>query len=73
MASTSNLSDTFERDLESVWLGDVMRQGAADGGLTMQQAPSAVGGNSGRDTTLEYGVHDSTMGYSPVAGRSSSG
>eukprot|EP00969_Alexandrium_andersonii_P302935 13391358-Alexandrium_andersonii.AAC.1 len=50
-----------------------MGQDAAEGGLPMQQAPPAVGGNNGRDTTIDYGGHNSTMGYSPVAGHSSSG
>eukprot|EP00969_Alexandrium_andersonii_P125653 5555040-Alexandrium_andersonii.AAC.1 len=36
---------------------DRLRQDAADGGLPMQQAPPADGGNTGRDTTIDYGGH----------------
>eukprot|EP00969_Alexandrium_andersonii_P028374 1238728-Alexandrium_andersonii.AAC.1 len=64
---------SVERDLEQVWLGNVLGRATADGGEANQGPAPADGGGDGLNVTIIYGRQDSTIAYSPIARNQPSG
>eukprot|EP00969_Alexandrium_andersonii_P085559 3772151-Alexandrium_andersonii.AAC.1 len=64
---------SFERDLEQVWLGDVLGRATADGGGIIHGPAPADGGGDGLNVTTNYSRQDSTIAYSPIARNQPSG
>eukprot|EP00969_Alexandrium_andersonii_P355466 15444462-Alexandrium_andersonii.AAC.1 len=64
---------SFERDLEQVWLDDVLGRATADGGGVTHGPAPADGGGDGLNVTINDSRRDSTIAYSPIARNQPSG